>query len=156
MTWDPPGLWASIILSVVGGILAGGLVLAGEFAISKGYEQVQQRKAMKAIGLFFKEWESTINETTDIPAHPTNPSNGPINRAVVQFAYHEDYLRRAPNLLARWARYLAAEQVEELSNLLEGHQGAVIGLMRPRGRVLPQQVYDNFFRSAREIDWLDF
>ena len=29
MTWDPPGLWASLILSISGGIVAGILVLVG-------------------------------------------------------------------------------------------------------------------------------
>ena len=32
MTWDPPGLWATIILSIPGGVVAGTLVLAGEVA----------------------------------------------------------------------------------------------------------------------------
>ena len=41
MTWDPPGLWASVILSVAGGVVAGLIVLAGEVAIRRGYERVQ-------------------------------------------------------------------------------------------------------------------
>ena len=73
----------------------------------------------------------------------------------LSFARHGDFLRRAPNLIARWSRYLTAEQVEELSNYLEGHQGAVIGIL-PSDRVLPQAEYDNFFRRAREFEWLEF
>ena len=156
MVWDPPGLWASVILSISGGIVAGVLVLLGEVALRRGHELVQRRKAEKAIGRFFGEWESTINDTKEIPYHPSNPSSGPIDRAVVQLAYHEDFLRRAPNLIARWSRYLTAEQAQELTNQLEGHQGAVIGLIRPRGGVLPQQLYDQFFDMARGFGWLDF
>ncbi|MYC38095.1 MAG: hypothetical protein F4X66_14445 [Chloroflexi bacterium] len=155
MTWDPPDLWATIILSIPGGIVAGVLVLLGEVALRRGHERVQRGKAEKAIGRFFAEWESTINDTEEIPYHPSNPTGGPIDRAVVQFAYHGDFLRRAPNLIARWSRYLTAEQVEELSNLLEGHQGAVIGIL-PQGRVLPTEQYARFFSEAREIGWLKF
>ena len=155
MTWDPPGLWASIVLSVSGGVVAGVLVLLGEVVLRRGYERVQRGKACKAITQFFVSWESTINDAEDIPYHPSNPSGGPIDRAVVQFAYHGDFLRRTPNLIARWSRYLTAEQVEELSNYLEGHQGAVIGIL-PQGRVLPTEQYARFFNEVRGIKWLDF
>ena len=53
MTWDPPGLWASLILSISGGIVAGILVLVGEVALRRGYERVQRGKATKVIGQFF-------------------------------------------------------------------------------------------------------
>ena len=39
-------------------------------------------------------------------------------------------MRRAANLIERWQRFLTAEQVEEISNHLEGHQ-AVIDLVAP-------------------------
>ena len=74
MTWDPPDLWATIMLSIPGGVVAGILVLAGEVALRRGYERVQQRKAFLAIGQFFGRWESTINDARDIPAFPDNPS----------------------------------------------------------------------------------
>ena len=143
MTWDPPDLWATIILSIPGGVVAGILVLAGEVALRRGYERIQYRKAIRAIGQFFGRWESTINDAMDVPAYPDNPNLGPISRASVQFALHGDFLRRAPNLIARWSRYLTAEQLEELSNYLEGHQGADIGIL-PSGRVLAQAQYDTF------------
>ena len=60
MTWDPRGLWASIILSLSGGIVAGILVLLGEILIRMEYDRRQRMKA-KAIGLFFEEWETTIS-----------------------------------------------------------------------------------------------
>ena len=152
MTWEPPGLWATIIFPILGGVVAGILVLAGEVALRRGYERVQRRKAIRAIGQFFGNWESMINDALDIP---DNPNFGPIDRASVQFAYHGEFLRRAPNLIARWSRYLTTEQVEELSNHLESHQGAHIGILPP-GRVLNQFQYDAFFSGAREFKWLEF
>ena len=44
MVWDPPGLWASIIISLLGGLAAGALVLAGEVAIRRGIDRRQRRK----------------------------------------------------------------------------------------------------------------
>ena len=155
MTWDPPNVWATIILSILGGVIAGIIVLAGEVALRRGYEGVQRRKAIRAIGQFFGRWESEINDAMDIPAHEDNPNLGPISKASVQFAFHGDFLRRAPNLIARWSRYLTANQVEELSNHLESHQGAHIGILPP-GRVLAQAQYDIFFSTAREFEWLEF
>ena len=152
MIWEPPGLWASVILSVSGGVVAGVLVLLGEIAMRSGHDRRQRRKAEKAIGLFFKEWETEINNAVDIPS---NPNFGAVPKAAVQFAMHGDFLRRAPNLMARWSRYITAEQVEELSNLLERHQGAHIGILPP-GKVLAQFQYDQFFSRARAMPWLEF
>ena len=152
MTWDPPGLWASVILSVSGGIFAGVLVLLGEIAIRWELGRRQSSKAQRAIGVFFREWEKAINGAADIPP---NPNFGAVPKAAVQFALHEDFLRRATNLIARWSRYLTAEQVEALSNLLEGHQGAHIGIL-PAGKVLAQFQYNSFFSQARGIEWLEF
>ena len=152
MTWDPPGLWASVILSVSGGIAAGVLVLLGEILIRRELNFRQQSKAVKAIGLFFKKWETTIHGASAIQAQGPAPA---VSKAAVQFALHGDFLRRAPRLVQRWQGYLTAEQVEEVSNLVEGHQGAVIGILPP-GAFLPQQHYDQFFGSARQIKWLKF
>ena len=152
MTWDPPGLWASLILSISGGVVAGAIVLLGEIGIRWYYDRRQRKKAERAIGLFFKDWETTINEAVDIPP---NPNFGAVPKAAVQFARHEYSLGRAPNLIERWQRYLTAEQVEQLSNHLENHQRADIGIL-PQGRVLAQFQYDRFFREAREIGWLEF
>ena len=64
-------------------------------------------------------------------------------------------MRRAANLIERWQKFLAAEQVEEISNHLEGHQ-AVIDLVAPRGEFFQQIHYDDFPRRAREVKWLEF
>ena len=152
MSWDPPGLWASLILSISGGIVAGVLVLLGEIAIRWEFDRRQQKKGAKAIGLLFSEWETTINEAADIPS---GSGTLPVPRTNVQFGKHGEFMRRAANLIERWQRFLTAEQVEEISNHLEGHQ-AVIDLVGPRGGLFQQIHYDNFFRQAREFKWLEF
>ena len=152
MTWDPPGLWASLILSISGGIVAGVLVLLGEIAIRWRYDRRQKKKGAKAIGLLFSEWETTINKDADIP---TGLGTLPVPRANVQFGVHGEFMRRAANLIERWQRFLTAEQVEEISNHLEGQQ-AVIDLIAPRGGLFQQIHYDDFFRRAREVKWLEF
>ena len=91
MTWDPPGLWATIILSIPGGVVAGILVILGEIARRRGYERVQRRKAVRAIGQFFGKWESMMLWIS--PPIRTTQTSGPIGRASVQFAYHGDFLR---------------------------------------------------------------
>ena len=151
MTWDPPGLWASLILSISGGIAAGVLVLLGQIAIRWRYDHRQQKKGAKAIGLLFSEWETTINEAADIPSGlGTLPA---VPRANVQHAENGEFMRRAANLIERWQRFLTAEQVEEISNHLEQHQAVLVAL---RGGLLQQIHYDDFFLRAREVKWLDY
>ena len=152
MTWDPPGLWASVILSVLGGTFAGVIVLVGEILIRRELGYRQQSKAAKAVGLFFEEWEMAINGANAIQQQGGAPG---APKAFVQFALHENFLRRAPRLIQRWQGYLTVEQVEEISNFIEGHQGAVIGIL-PAPAVLPQQQYDQFFGDARQIKWVKF
>ena len=152
MTWDPLDPWTTITLSILGGVIAGVILLAGEVAFRKAYEGVQRRKAIMAIGQFFARWESTINDAMGFPGPE---SIGFISKESIQFARHKDFLRRAPNLIDRWSRYLTANQVEELSNYLEGHQTADIGIL-PHGTVLAQVQYEIFFSRARKFEWLEF
>ena len=156
MTWDPPGLWASGIISIMGGFAAGALVLAGEVLIRRGYERVQRGKAERAIGIFFREWETAINNVPiDIPSDPNNPNLGPIARPEAQFAQHRLALLMAQNIVARWSRYLTAEQVQNVSNLLQIEE-LVTGTRLSGGRVWDLDHYDVFFRQVRGIEWLDF
>ena len=152
MTWDPPGLWASLILSISGGILAGAIVLVGEILIRLAQDRRQRRKAERAICHFFRDWETTINEAADVPS---GPGTFPMLKVFVQFEEHRDFLTRAANLVERWQRYLTAEQVEGLSNHLERHQAEFDSLIG-EGGALHQLHYDNFFRQAHEIEWLKF
>ena len=155
MTWDPPGLWASVILSISGGIVAGALVLAGEILIRRGYERAQRAKAAKTIGRFLSEWERAIYDAAHLPADPNNPDIDPISRPDVQFAEQRLYLLRAQNTIARWSRYLTAEQVEEVSNLLQLEELAT-GARLNVGMVWEQAHYADFFHQTRQIQWLDF
>ena len=143
---------ASILISIGGGVLAGALVLWGDNRIRKELDRRQQRKAERAIGQFFREWEHAIN---DAASFSTDDDAGVISEKAWRFATHARFMRRASNLVARWSRHLTPEQVENLNNYLEDHQ-AVIDLIGPRGGSFEQIHYNGFFREAREIDWLKF
>ena len=139
MTWDPTGLWASLILSVLGGVVAGVMVLVGEILFRLKMDRRQRAKAKEAIGWFFAEWEQTINAAGGRPD--------------VQFAQHRLSLLMAQNIVARWSRYLTAEQVQVVSNLLQIEE-LVTGARLSGGKVWDLDHYDVFFRQVRGIEWL--
>ena len=155
MAWDPPGLWASIIISILGGLAAGALVLVGEIGVRRGIDRRQRQKAERTIGQFFREWERVIYDAAHIPADPNNPNLVPISRPDVQLAEHQLLLIRAQNIIARWSRYLTAEQVEELSNLVQLEELAT-GARLNEVEAPEQHVYESFFQVARGFDWLKF
>ncbi|MYC37871.1 MAG: hypothetical protein F4X66_13310 [Chloroflexi bacterium] len=151
MSWDPPGLWASLILSVSGGIVAGVIVLAGEVVLRGRYERVQREKAERAICMFFRGWEKGLNV---LHSERLDDSDEDFWLRTM-FLYHRVSLLEVQNLIARWSRYLAAEQVEELDNVLH-LQGMITAAKVNAGGVWSKRMYDNFFLQARKIDWLNF
>ena len=151
MSWDPPGLWASLILSVSGGIVAGVIVLAGEVVLRRRYERVQREKAERAICMFFKDWEKMLNYFHSLRLENSDEEPD----LSLMFFYHRVSLLEVQNLIARWSRYLAADQVEELDNVLH-LQGMLTAAQVNAGGFWSKRAYDNFFRRARDIDWLNF
>ena len=152
MIWEPPGLWASVIISILGGMAAGVLVLIGEILYRLRRDRRERRKAEGAIGIFFREWETAIN---NVPVDPDRPDYFSYGKDYQQAGIHYDFLRRAPNLIARWSRDLTAAQVEELINLLKRHESDINFQLREIGE-WGQYLYDPLFCRAREIKWLDF
>ena len=114
MTWEPPGLLASTLISILGGLAAGPLVLVVEAVIRRGIDRQQRKKAERAIGQFFGKWEKAINEATDGPERY-------FDGMPVHFYFHRAFLRLAPDSIAAWSRYLTAEQVDKLSGLIQQH-----------------------------------
>ena len=101
--------------------------------------------------MFFREWETSINKTVDIPARGTSPT---VPREIVQIAHHKYFLDRAQNLIARWSSVLTPDQVEEFINFLEDHRRAPLGLLS-KGSPLPQPQYDFFPTSPRNrVAWI--
>ena len=149
MNWDPPDVWATIILSIPGGIVAGVLVILFELGIRRNIELRQRRKATNAVSDYFKVWESQIK---NIEAITDTPNGIPIKKEQVQLPIHQDFIRKAHNLIQRWSRQLDDEQIQEITNYIVGHE-AVIALLSPNWG---QAQYDDFFQRAREISWLKF
>ena len=143
-------VYDSILLPVLGGVIAGGIVIAIELTFRRVYEWLQRREAEKAMSEFFKQWESKINGSEAI----SDPQAG-IQRTkdVVQYAFHQDYVRQFPVRMGRWSKYLNEKQTEEVSLLVLGYLVAITSL-NPPGRTLSQGIYDAFFRRAKEIKWL--
>ena len=59
MTWNPPGVWETIILSIPGGVVAGILVLLAQGSVQQFNVFIQRWRATKDIGQFFKQWEKS-------------------------------------------------------------------------------------------------
>ena len=152
MTWNPPDPYASLILSIGGGVLAGMVVVALEWAWRVVYELHKKRTAVKELSEFFHQWEITINSAEGL-LHPE--SRHVISREIVQFAQHKNRLWAAPIVLSRLSKHLPDKEAQEISLLIAGHEHAEVGII-PEGRVLPQQMYDRFFGEIRKIGLLKF
>ena len=152
MMWDPPNAYASFVLSIGGGVLAGFVVVALEWGWRYWYGWRQQRKAIRDLSTFFGEWESILNTADGFQ----DPASG-ITRSKqdVQFAMHKYRLWTVPIIMARWAKYISGEQTQEFNLLISNHENAVLSLV-PASRVLSQNIYDMFFREARKVKWLKF
>ena len=152
MVWQPPDAYASFLLSVGGGILAGIAVVTVEWVWRFGLASWQKKKAVRVLSALWGEWEESINSATGL----TDPQVGiKASREVLQFAKHKYYIWTVPIVLSRWARHIPEQYVEDLSRLVTSHQNAVVAILPP-GKVMSQGLYDLFFRQAREVKWLKF
>ena len=156
ITWLPPDPYASVILSIAGGFLAGilaGLVVVGiEWAGRYCYARRQQRKAIRELRKFFANWELQINTSQGI----SDPQAGPLqSKEVIQILSHKERLRTFHVLMLRLSTHLSEDQAEEILLFVEGHE-ALINII-PTDRTPDQNLYDVFFRRVREeITWLKF
>ena len=87
---------------------------------------MQRRKAIRAIGQFFGNWESMINDALDIP---DNPNFGPIDRASVHlcnmFVCPDSSLFGVgppPDIGCQW-RMLPADFLDWRTWGISGHSG---------------------------------
>ena len=152
MVWNPPDAYASFLLSVGGGVLAGIAVVAVELAWRFGLGWWQKKKALQALCAFWGEWEESINSATGFAF----PQPGiTVSKERIQFDEHKYHLWTVPIAMSRWARHIPEQYVEDLSRLVTNHENAVVGILPP-GKVPSQNFYDVFFQDAREIKWLKF
>ena len=151
MDWNPPDVYASFILSIGGGVLAGFVVVVLSWCRSLIQAHRERRKAIRELRLFFREWESLIN-TADGLNVPQIPFEA--EKHHVQFVKHKNRLWTVPIVLSRWSKYLSGQQVQEIALLIANHENAHIGILPP-DKVPNQWMYDNFFNELKKIKWLD-
>ena len=137
---------------VVGGIIAGTIVVAIELGFRIVFQKWQRRNAKKAIGAFFKQWKCTI-DTAEALYHA--PSGRNFSKEDIQFVRHRDFLRQFPIRLDRWSKFLSEEETEQIALYVTGHDNAYLRDLLP-GRNLTQPIYDGFFSEAKNIKWLKF
>ena len=142
----------NVVFPIVGGVIAGGIVVLIEWIFRLLYDWNQRRKGTKAIGRFFAEWEDAINSSADLPAGPNGQT---VARDQIQFIKHKYYIRAVHFTISRWSRYLSDGQTQEINLFLFRHEHSEIGIL-PDNRIFNQEVYDRLFQRAREIKWLKF
>ena len=143
-------VFSTVIFPILGGVIAGFIVVVVEFVVRNCHSRWQQSKAINTLGNLFSEWESRINDAVDLL------DQGCVyrNRGEVQILHHQYYLRRVPLVLAAWSKNLSEKQIDELTKLIFDHE-QILSIV-PKDKVYPQEVYDMFFRKAREIERLKF
>ena len=142
----------TVVFPIVGGVIAGIIVILVQWTFRAVNECRQRHNAENALREFFEEWEDTINGATALNGFPTGHS---LTTEQLQYTYHKDYLRRADSLIVSWSRLLSEKQMAEINYLVQGHKGNLLDIL-PANKIPNQWLYDNFFRQAREISWLKF
>ena len=142
----------TVVFPVVGGIIAGIIVVAIELGFRVILQCWQKRKAEKAMGEFFGGWEDKINDAKDLFHAPTGRN---FTKSDMQFVHHREFLRQFPIRLNRWSKFLSEKQTEEITLHVIGHENAILIDLFP-GKNLSQVIYDVFFSEAKKIKWLKF
>ena len=141
---------ASIVLNIVGGLLAGIALLlcqSGWHLISKWRDR---RATIALIRQFFRDWEGKTEANTEEEAF--------------RFYYHEIMIRRMNVNLAIYRSYLSAKQWSELAELIQHHEDFIYGRRKlvmaemappvPDHLALLPEHYQGFFEQAKAIKWL--
>ena len=107
MAWDPTDFIGTALFSIVGGVIAGIVVVLLEWGFRSVYLWNQRRNAVNAVGEYFRRWESDINSTDELL---TSDGRFSLPRVRLQFEKHKEYLRTVRILLDRWSKFLSGEQ----------------------------------------------
>ncbi len=145
-------VYETVIFPILGGVIAGFIVVVIELVFRHLYDRWQRSKAINAIEKLLGEWESKINNANDL-----TDDHGRIiqTKEVIRFLHHKYYLKRVPIAIAAWSKNLSEEQTDELTVLIVQNEHVLEGIVRP-GMVPDKTPYDDLFRKAREIKWLKF
>ena len=145
-------VYSTVVFPILGGIIAGVIVILIEWGFRILHERSQRRRATKVISRFFAEWQDAINTSADLPE---NPSGVTASKDQIQFIKHRYYVRAVHFTISRWSKYLSDQQTEEINLFIFRHEHSEIGIL-PEKRIFGQEIYDRFFQRAREIKWLKF
>ena len=145
-------VYTTVVFPIIGGIIAGVIVILIEWGFRVLYEWNQRYRGAKDISRFFGKWEDTINKSADLPA---SPEGVVYHKGEIQYVQHRYHIRAVHFTISRWSKYLSNQQIEEIDLFIFGHEHSEIGPLPP-GRIFGQETYDGFFHRAREIKWLKF
>lgn len=126
MTWDSTDFAHTALLPIVGGIIAGLVVILLQWGYTSLHEWNQRRNAVNAVEDFFRKWENDITSTDELL---TSDGRFTLPRGRLQFEKHKEYLRTVHILLDRWSKFLSGEQSEDIALFLARHEGAQIGII---------------------------
>ena len=145
-------VYETVIFPILGGVIAGFVVIVIELVFRNLYDRWQRRKTIKAIEKLLSEWESKINNPSAIENNPagTSPSKGEF-----QLPIHRYHLKITPITIAAWSKQLSEGEAIEIHELIAGQEN-VAEFLFSQGFYPDQNYYDNFFSKVREIKWLKF
>ena len=63
-------VYSTVVFPILGGIIAGVIVILIEWGFRILHERSQRRRATKVISRFFAEWQDAINTSADLPEKP--------------------------------------------------------------------------------------
>ena len=150
MPWISFDSTSSIVLNIVGGLLAGiALIL-----IQTGWKFIEKRRkrgvAIIKLREFFQGWETSTEENAADPAF--------------QFFGHERRILRMKENISVLRPHLSGKQASDISELIFGHEDLIEARQKlvldrqeppvPEHRALSPDDYRDFFDQAKAIKWL--
>ncbi len=147
---DQGVIWGSWIPSVIGGVLAGLIVIMMELLWRWMYGWILRRRAVATLRKFFAGWEKQITSATAIEWSIGDQST----EEVMKFIYHRFWLQAATFRVATMTGRLNDDQARQVSNLIANEEAKVERI--PEGSVPCQSLYDQFFNSVKEVKWLKY
>ena len=117
---------STVVFPILGGIIAGGIVILIEWVFRILYGWNQRKRGTKVISRFFAEWEDAINTSTDLPE---SPSGITVAKDQIQFVKHRYYIRAVHFTISRWSKFLSDLQTEEINLFIFRHEHSEIGIL---------------------------
>ena len=150
---DERVIWDSWIPSVIGGVLAGLIVIVMELLWRGVYGWIQRRKAVTGLRKFFAEWEGQIATAKELEGPAPGVPGVPVES--VKFVLHKFYLRTAPIRIAPMTKHLSDQQAQESFAFV--FQRGSKGGNNPRKAVHQVRIFTtNFSIPFKGVKWLKY